>query len=479
SGKEEPVKIKIMANHEQANLSATDKKWVEQVQKDLNVELEFDIPPVTGYQERVQLMLASGDYPDLVYFPATNDQSFLNAVRDGLIVPVNDYIKNEESLMKYTYDVSWNALKVQQDEKIYGIPRTTVIRNDAFWVRKDWLKNIGFAIPDNSEITIDQFTEILTKFTKNDPDGNGKDDTYGYAAFADPNKVLQPILTSQFGELGWQKSEGGDFEYMDAMFDRSSDAYKNSLAYTAQLSKDGLLDPDSAVNNSTTSRERFIRGITGVMSGFAGHYGWHADELKKINPDADITYLFVKNEKDDKVEGVGYGVGLWGFWGLTKNAKNPQKVVDVLNYYLKDDVYPTMLIGYEGLDYTKQDGKMTAVEDKELAPVRLNTMRRAGDTEIYFSLTTPQDIIDMSTPWLNKSVESVVLSKNLDFTPEAAKKPDYMDYKKVWDQTIMKIVLGQTPVDEFDKLLAGWYDNGGEEYVKEMNEFIKSTDSGQ
>jgi putative aldouronate transport system substrate-binding protein len=476
---EETVTIKIMANHEQANLSATDRKWVEQVEKELHVKLEFEIPPVTGYQERVQLMLASGEYPDLVYFPQTNDQSFLNAVRDGLVVPVNEYIANTENLMKYTYDVSWNALKIQQDENIYGIPRTTVIRNDAYWVRKDWLDKLGITIPENSEITLDQFTEILTRFTKDDPDGNNQDDTYGYAAFADGNKVLQPILTSQFGELGWQKADGGDYGYMDAMYDRNSDSFKKALAYTAKLTKDGLLDPDAAVNNSTTSRERFYRGITGVMPGFAGHYGWHDSELKKISPDAEITYVFVKDEQKDDVKGVGYGVGLWGFWALTKEAKNPQKVIDVLDYFLSDKAYPTVLIGYEGIDYKEENGSKVQTEDNEEAPIRRNTMRRAGDTEIYFTITTPKEIIDLSTPWLDKSVDSVVLSKHLDFMPEASKKPNFMDYKKVWDQTIMKINLGVTPVDEFDQLLDGWYKNGGEEYVKEMNEFIQKTDKGE
>ncbi|MCM3747008.1 extracellular solute-binding protein [Paenibacillus pasadenensis] len=472
----ETLKIKVMANHDQATLSASDKKWIEQMEKDMGVDIEYEIPPVTGYQERVQLMLASGDYPDLVYFPGTNDQSFVNAVKDGLIVPVNKYIESAENIKKYTYETSWNALKVQQDENIYGIPRTTVIRNDAFWFRKDWLAKIGFDIPADSEITVDQFTEILTKFTKDDPDGNGKADTYGLAAGVDGNKVLQPVLTSQFGLLGWQKTEGGDYQYLDATYDRKSDAYKKALDYTARLSGEGLLDPDAAVNNAVSARERFWRGITGVMGGFAGHYSWHSTELKKLNANADLTYLFVKNETDGKVAGQGFGVGLWGFWGITSTAKDPQKIVDMLEYYLDDANYETMMNGYEDIDYKNENGKLTVADNKEEAPVRRNTMRRAGDIQIYFTAATPQEEIDMSKPWLEKSVNTVVLSKNLDFMPEASKKPNFMDYKKTWDQTIMSIVLGQTPVDKFDELLDGWYKNGGEEYVQEMNAFIEKSE---
>lgn len=476
--KGDPVKIRVMANHNQANISQSDKKWIEQVEKALNVDLEFDIPPSSGYTERLQLTLASGDYPDLIYFPNLQEPSFHNAVKDGLVVPVNKYIQHAKNIMEYTYDVSWGALKALQDDNIYGIPRTTAIRNDGYWLRKDWLNHLGIAIPDNSEITIDQFTDILRRFTNDDPDNNGQKDTHGLAAFADSKKVLQPVLTSQFGALGWQKASGGDYTYMDAMYDRNSDAYKKALQYTAMLSSEGLLDPDAPINTTTTAQERFWRGITGVLPGFAGHYAWHSRESKKINPNAELTYVFVKNEQGE-VKGTGYGVGIWGFWALTSAAKNPQKVIDVLDYYLSDEAYKTVLLGYDGIDYLTEGGKKVAVPDPEEAPIRRNTMRRAGDTQIFFSVLTPKEEIDLVNPWLKKSLSSIVMSKHIEFTPNAAKKPAFLDYKKKWDETIMRINLGQSPVSSFDEMLKGWYANGGDQYVKEMNEFITTVEAAK
>lgn len=475
------VPIKIMANHEQPDISATDAKFIEQLEKKNNVKLTFEIPPSTGYLERQQLMLSSGDYPDVVFFQNTTDQAYLNAVRDGILVPVNDYLKNAPNLMKYTYQSSWDQLKANQDGKIYGIPRTSVVRNDGYWVRTDWLENVGIPIPANSEVTIQQFEDILKKFTFNDPDKNGKNDTYGYAGAYNARKVLEPILTGPFGVMGWQKASGGKYEYMNPMYDQNGTEFKKALEFSANLYKAGVLDPDSALNDGTKQRERFWRGLTGVYPGFAGHYTWHLPEIQKQAPKADLTFVHVKNEKGE-VKGGNLATsptGLWGFWGITKNAKNPQKVVNLLDSWLSDDLWPVVVDGYEGQDYTVDNGQKKAIVGPPKNFIRRNSMRRANDIGFFITTGTPKEVVDKITPWLKKSLETVVAGKDLGFVPDAAKKPNYMDYQKEWDQTTMKILMGEVPVAKFDELLNGWYKAGGEDYVKQMNDYIKKMESSK
>lgn len=468
------VTLKVMANYDSPDLSESDQRFVKQVEEYNNVKLDLIIPPITGYAEKLQIMLASGDYPDIVFFPDTNDTSFRNALKDGILIPVNDYIANEPELQKYTYPSAWDSLKVNQDDNIYGIPRTSILRNDGYWVRKDWLDKVGIAVPSDGLVTPEEFENILKKFTFDDPDGNGKPDTYGYAGAVNANKVLQPILAGAFGERGWQETTGGDYKYMDAMYDPASTVYKDALAYTAKLYQEGVYDPDSATNDATKQRERFWRGLTGVFPGFAAHYSWHLPELQKATPSAELTYIWVK-DKDGKPSfnnGSTSATGTWGFWAITKSAKDPQKAADLLNSWLTDDLWPTVKDGYEGSEYTLQNGQKVAVELQPTNYVRKNTMRRANDQSFFISVGTPQEVVDKITPWLKTSVESVVTSKDLGFMPDAAKQPKYQDYQKEWDQTIMKIIMGKAPVEAFDKLLSGWYASGGTDYVKQMNDYI-------
>lgn len=469
-------KLTIMANYDSPDLSATDKKFIETIEQKNNVDLEFNIPPITGYAEKLQLMLSSGDYPDVVFFQNTTDPSFQNAVKEGLLLPVNDYIKNEPELMKYTYQSEWDSLKVNQDDKIYGIPRTSILRNDGYWVREDWLKKVGIQVPADGLVTIEQFEDILKKFTFDDPDGNGKDDTYGFAGGVNANKVFDPILTGAFGELGWQKTEGGEYPYMDAKYDAESTKYKDALAFMAKLYKEGVLDPDSATNDDTKRKERFWRGVTGVFPGFAAHYTWHLPEIQKQTPGAELTYIWVKGE-DGKASFNSVALsstGTWGFWAITKNAKDPQKAADVLNTWLTDDVWETVKNGYEGVDYTVENGEKAVIPNAPTDTyVRRNSMRRAYDQTFFIPVGTSKEVEAKIEPWLKTSIDTVVTSKDLGFLPEAAKEPKFQDYQKTWDQTIMKIIMGREPVDTYDELLSGWYKAGGDDYVKQMNEYIQ------
>ncbi|RXZ82644.1 extracellular solute-binding protein [Paenibacillaceae bacterium] len=479
SGKEGAVQVSIMAKHDQPEISVTDALFIEELEKKNNVKLSFEIPPVTGYTERLQLMLASGKYPDVVFFDNTTDQAFQNAVREGILIPVNDYLESAEYLNQYTYQSSWDQLKVNQDGNIYGIPRTSVVRNDGYWVRKDWIDNVGFELPANSEITIAQFEELLKKFTFDDPDRNGKNDTYGYAGAYNMNKVLDPILTGQFGLMGWQKASDGEYEYMNPMYDQQGDEFKKALEFSASLYKAGVFDPDSATNDGTKQRERFWRGLTGVYPGFAGHYTWHLTEMQKQVPTAELTFVHVQNEQGE-VKGGNLATsptGLWGFWAITKNAENPQKIVDLFDSWLSDEMWPVVVDGYEGHDYTVEGGEKQAITGPPKFYIRRNSMRRANDTQFFITTGTPKDIVAQVEPWLQKSVDTVVAGKDLGFQPEAAKKPNFMDYQKVWDQTTMKILIGELPVSELDSLLEGWYKNGGTDFIQQMNEYIKLMDS--
>ncbi|MEF2243444.1 extracellular solute-binding protein [Paenibacillus sp. IITD108] len=470
---EEPVTIKVMANYSTPEQTESDKKFIAEIEAMNNIKLEFEVPPATGYAERLQLMLTSGQYPDVVMFNDTADQGFQNAVKDGIIIPVNEYIASAKHLQEYTYQASWDQLRINQDDKIYGIPRTSVVRNDGYFVRKDWLESIQFDIPENFEITLEQFEEILEKFTINDPDKNNKKDTYGYGGAYDNNKVLNVIAPGAFGLTGWQKTEDG--KYMNPMYDTNSDSYKKALEFTAKMYTKGYFDPDSATNDTTKQRERFVRGLTGVFPGFSGHYGGIVNDLRKNVPDADLVYLFVKNEQG-VVEGGSLeaaSTGLWGFWAITSNAKNPQKIVDFLNSWISDEMWEKTSDGYEGIDYQLKDGaKVKMDEPAPPAHFRRSSMRRANDISFFLSVGTPKDQLDKIVPWLEKSIETVVPAKDNAFVPEAAKQPRYMDYTKVWQQTTMKIIMGEEPVSKFDELLEGWYKNGGEQYVYEMNAYI-------
>ena len=56
-----PVPVKIFANFTPAEMSNADKAWTEAAEKATNTKITYEIPPSANYNERLNVMLASGE----------------------------------------------------------------------------------------------------------------------------------------------------------------------------------------------------------------------------------------------------------------------------------------------------------------------------------------------------------------------------------------------------------------------------------
>ncbi|WP_214627390.1 extracellular solute-binding protein [Paenibacillus agaridevorans] len=472
----DPVKIQIMANVLAADSPDNQKAFVEVLNKKLNVELDFLAPPASGYEEQLQLTLVSGELPDVIFFPSEQDEIFLNAVNDGAVIPLNDYLDQSSNLMKYSYERSWEALKTLRDGNVYGIPRTSITRYDGFFVRQDWMDNLGIEMPENNEFTVEEFTELLRKFTFDDPDGNKQNDTYGYGTYLNASKVLEPVLLSELGHLGWQNYGDGEYAYTLPEYDRNSDIYKNVLQYTRDAYKEGIIDPDSPINNVDAASDRFSRGITGVIRGFVGQVKSRQAKMQETNPKAELAYVTVKGP-DGEVKGGVYGTGIWGVWAITSEAESPEKAVEVFDYLLSDEGWDLVSNGIENIHYKFEGGKKVYFDDASRGLYTLRSIVRRHDDPSFFMspASYSEEDIQEALPAIQKSVDAAVSSLDQGYTPPAARQPNYMDYKLTWDELTTRMMLGDLPLEQLEQVRDDWYKNGGEQYMKEMNEFIQSS----
>ena len=265
-----------------AELTEQDKKVIGEIASSLNLDIDVQIAPSSNYDESMQLTLASGEYPDMALFSSTTSQMYMDACRDGVLVPLNQYLDlgNYPNIMKYTYPISWEVLDVLGDGNIYSIPRTSIARADAYMIRKDWLDKLGYTYDDTKPVTLEWFTQVMNDITFKDPDGNGINDTYGLAAFSgDGNLGIAGAARMAYGLSGWREYDG---EYMDLQYSRTNDAFKKALAWTAEQYKLGTIDPDWATIDRNAEFDRFQQGVTGILDEFVG---WMTDKESMCRQD--------------------------------------------------------------------------------------------------------------------------------------------------------------------------------------------------
>jgi hypothetical protein len=118
------------------------------------------------------------------------------------------------------------------DADYYAVPGCTVVRADGYIVRQDWLDKVGLSLTGDNSVTLDPFTEIMKRFTLNDPDGNGQNDTYGFTA-ASTGGMLFLIFANPFEVNGdwWLKTDKGPYPYIPLMYSRAHDNMKKALEY--------------------------------------------------------------------------------------------------------------------------------------------------------------------------------------------------------------------------------------------------------
>ncbi len=150
-------------------------KWLEEK---TNIHLEFDIPPMAEAQQKLNLMLASDDLPEVIIGCNIRLDQLQILAEQGLVLPLNGYIDEYGDEFKQVYETfpQVEGLITLLDGNVYGLPHI----NDCYhcsmsqkmWVYKPWLDKLGLETPTTTE----EFYQMLKAFKEQDPNGNGKAD---------------------------------------------------------------------------------------------------------------------------------------------------------------------------------------------------------------------------------------------------------------------------------------------------------------
>ena len=141
-----PITITVL-NRVNAEIVLDDNPMLAAVAEKTGVTLEIEAPPISNYTDRLQLVMASGDLPDIIY-TWEFDQNYEKWANDGLILPLDEYIEDYPNLMANISEGQWGKARVGgADGQIYAVPRPTgsaswgVISND------EWLEKLGVDMP--------------------------------------------------------------------------------------------------------------------------------------------------------------------------------------------------------------------------------------------------------------------------------------------------------------------------------------------
>jgi len=141
------------------------------IHKLIGKKLDITWVPNADYVEKLNVTLASNNIPDVLVV-GEKGPTFVRAAEAGAFWDLTGKLDAYPNLKPADEQTGRNAMV---NGKTYGIYRTRPLLRSAVVLRKDWLAKVGLPLPE----TVDDLYRIAKAFTEQDPDGNGKKDTYG------------------------------------------------------------------------------------------------------------------------------------------------------------------------------------------------------------------------------------------------------------------------------------------------------------
>jgi putative aldouronate transport system substrate-binding protein len=451
-----------------------------------NIDIEWIMVPGNALGEKKTLLMNSGEFPDVV--PA-NDAEMINWANQGMLQPLDDVFEEHYPNIRNFLDDN-ELVAGKYNGHTYGIlsPVNPLENPRLTYYRADWLENLGMDAPE----TLDDLYKVLHAMTFDDPDKNGKDDTFGVCISKDfyiANNLLAP-----FGVFNnhWSKIDG------QIIPDIIRPEMKEALTFMNKLYTDGIMDKDSLVSSFEQVKEKFLS----EKLGFINYGTWNMNafvinDLKKINADSEVMTLTPIPAADGK-RYVERGRKTGGFGGnrrvVTIECKHPDAVLDFFNWIIEldDSVAPAFSLNSDKFYFGPNRDCLKLVGDKYYSTIGISELTpekqvlRALCTSYRFHWGSWQNLDDENMIALAEAQVKEGVMHNL--TPNDKKMASeyfhasdmkinatvyaekWSDIQTYWNEIRVGILTGTLPIDEFDKWVEFFYDNGGQEIIDEVTE---------
>jgi len=460
--KKEPLKIAMMAGLQTPDVpDPTIEKMVEEA---TNTELDIQWVPTASYDEKLNASFATGTLPQATYVGLPSLISLRNAIRNNQFWEIGPLLKDYPNLSKLKPEVLRNT---SVDGKIYALYQERPLSRQGFIYRKDWADKLGLQAPTTTE----EFFTMLEKFTKEDPDGNGKHDTIGLADRSDLIYGAFKTVSSWFGTPNnWAVQDGKlvpEFmtpEYMETMnfFKRTYDA--------------GYMNKDFPVTEKQAQHNMIISGKAGVYVGSLGDVGSLHQKIAEPNPNALL-------DVHSKVAAPGKEYGIWAIPGFAavvlfpKSAvKTEEELKEILAFYdklMSPELANLTRWGIEGKHYTVEDGKVLPSEDRAMfeREVKPYISLQIGGISII------EGFLDAKRPIPSAAKAEELIQDNNNYlihdpTPaldSATFTQDGARLQELIKDATYKYMLGNIDEAGFKAAVDQWLKQGGQKIIDELS----------
>lgn len=458
-------------NTVQTASSLGDTHFAKELMERVGCTIEYQHPASGQAAEKFNILTAMKELPDIIefYWDTAYPGGGKKALDDGIIMEID--MKNDAPNL-YAYlqqHPEVDKLVKTDDGRYFGFP---MIRGDEYLqtyigpiVRKDWLDELGLEEPE----TIDEWTTMLR-------------------AFKEKKNVVAPLTITLNNMNGFGVFSGAYGTYHDlyvqdgvVKYGPLDDSYKEYLKLLNDWYEEGLLDADFASVDGTTIQGNILNGISGATAGSCGgNLGkWLSAGTAEGFDLAGVKYPVLK--KGEKPQFAQMGPVVDGMYAaITKDCKNYELCVKLLDYGYSEEGHNLFNFGIEGESYTMVDGYPTYTENVTNNPDGLSMSAsmaqycRSHNTgafiqdrrymEQYAQLPQQKEALNN---WLYHDMNDHMMpTLNLTSEQETELASSIEAISTYKNQMQMKFITGAESLDNYDEFIKGLKERNIDKYIK-------------
>lgn len=354
----EPTTIKVFLVQPANVSSLDDNEATKAIEEKTGIDLEIITATQDNAKEKMSILLASGDYPDMflatgVSHQFTNEELMLYGKEQGIFIPLNDLIDKYGDSIKNVIesDPDYASEIVAPDGNIYGLPSWELAYHCTFpsklWINQQWLENLGLEMPT----TTDEFYEVLKAFKEQDPNGNGKADEIPMTGLNSHVFLMNPFIYTN-NQNYFFINEEGKVDYAPIQ-----DQWREGLRFMKKLYDEELLDSGAF----TSSREQITTLGTNPEAALLGAVtALHPGHFVTISDDKPRHTEYTALEPLTGPEGKNYAMyDLTAYAGascvITDACENPEAAFRLADYLASEEGTLLTTTGLEGVGWRKAE----------------------------------------------------------------------------------------------------------------------------
>ena len=370
-----------------------DNLFTQKITDETGINLEIVATTGASASERLNVLLNTGDYTDLIIKNYASSQVLTMAemvyyASEGIYISLDEYDPMSFPNIKRAFDLypAFNDMLRSGDGKLYGLPaaneavHTRFSNNQHLYYQPfmhKYERDTGRGIPE----TLDDFTTYLRWIRDTDVNENGnRNDEIPLAFAVNSIRVFVDTFAKCYMPFVYANSHFGLAREGRQVVEQYKDPrYREALRYMAQLYSERLVYPDSftqpqqALQALATADTPVLATVTGGGANNQGtNYYYHARWLP-----------ILKGPYGDQ---HSYDEGPWRYLGasmfVTDKCKDPKLALAFFNYFLNHDVMLDGCFGPKGYGWDDPDpGTLSLIG----GPVLYKILKLYGTADLNYT----------------------------------------------------------------------------------------------